>query len=509
MNTLPSSRELSERVEIDFPRRRRRPLRRRLAWASLFAVFVTVTWIGSKWRGGQHHIFAAGGVSTAHQMIENDCGACHTTWGPLERLGNWVDPDAIHSIDNAKCLACHEEALHHSHPVSGHGHDGLSCAECHREHRHRERLARVADRQCISCHRDLKTRTGLSATFVHSLTAFDSTGENPHPEFALKRLLTGSSDETRPGPGHGVWGVGDGGEAGSGFRDKARLRFNHAAHLKVETGSKGELLVGLRNRDGKTVDFSKNCSSCHQSDESGGYMEPVQFQRHCKTCHPLLFDNRNDAGRQVPHVTADLVRGWLTERYTLSALEANGRGVLPEPGTDTTSGALRRPFPGRAERGRLDPSMARDVLGSVRAAEAVVQQHVHTMFGHEAKGGCRFCHEVTESESNWQVEPPGIPDRWMIHSRFRHGAHRLMRCEACHGDVALSRKTSDVLMPAIATCRGCHSPSPTSKRFAKATNGARSDCVECHVYHGREGAKSSSALSSPRSVDDGRAITGN
>mgnify|MGYP001986193238 CR=1 FL=1 len=507
MSTLRSSRELSERVEIDFPRRSRRPLRRRLALAALLAVFVTTAWIGSKWQSGQHSVFAAGRVSTAHRMIENDCGACHTTWAPLQRLGSWFDSDTIRSIDNTKCLACHDQALHHSNQVPGHGHDGLSCAECHREHRHHERLARVEDRQCLGCHDDLKTTSGPSSTFVRSLRAFDSAGEHAHPEFALKRLLLESSGGSRPGSAHGVWEVAEADESGGGFRDKARLRFNHAAHLKVENSSKGQLVVGLRNKDGRTVDFSKNCSSCHESDGSGGYMQPVQFERHCKSCHPLLFDNRNDAGRQVPHVTSDLVRGWLTERYTLAALEGS-RTRSPEPGSDTPAGDSRRPFPGQAQRRSLDPSMARDVLGRVRAAEAVVQQHVHTLFGHEAKGGCRYCHEVSVAGSNWQVEPPGIPDRWMIHSRFRHGAHRLMRCEECHGDVASSRRTSDLLMPAIATCRGCHSVRPTATRLTRASEGARSDCVECHVYHGRSGRTSSAVSPSSGSADDVGSIGG-
>jgi len=504
VNRLPSSRELSERVEIDFPRRRRRRLRRRLAWAAVLAVIVTAVWIGSEWRSGQHRVFAAGRVSTAHRMIENDCGACHTTWAPLERLVNWVDSDAIRSIDNAKCLACHDQALHHHNQVPGHGHDGLSCADCHREHRHHGQLARVQDQQCLGCHRDLTTTSGTSRTFVRSLTTFESTGTHPHPEFALKRLLLESSGH--PGPEHGARAVLDEDVSGSGFRDKARLRFNHAAHLKVERNAGGELVVGLGNKDGRPVNSSKNCDSCHQSDESGGYMKPVKFEVHCRACHPLLFDNRNDPGRQVPHVTADLIRGWLTERYTLAALE-EPRDRSPAVGSAAAAENSRRFFPGRSERPRLDPSLAGSVLRSVKAAEAVVQQHVHTLFGHEAKGGCRYCHQLIDSGSNWQVEPPEIPDRWMIHSRFRHDSHRLMRCEECHGDVASSRKTSDVLMPTIATCRSCHSSHPTAKRFAFAAVGARSDCVECHVYHGGEGSKLSPVTTQSRSAVDAGTIS--
>lgn len=506
MNRLPSSRELSERVEINFVRRSRRPLRRRLVWAALLSMFVTAAWIVSEWRSGHHQIFAAGRLSTAHQMIDNDCSACHTTWAPLERLTNWINPESIRSIDNNKCLACHDMALHHLDQIPGHGHDGLSCADCHREHRGRQQLARVEDRQCVGCHQDLTTTSGPSRTFVHSLTTFESTGESSHPEFALKRLLLESSEGPgpRPGFGHGVWAVVDEDSVGSGYRDKAKLRFNHSAHLKSERNARGDMVVGLRNKDGRTVDFSKNCDSCHESDDSGGGMKPIRFESHCRLCHPLLFDNHKEPGHEVPHVSADLVRGWLTERYTLSVLEGGGSKSAGVVAKSLPAGS-RRPFPGRSERPGWNPEMVGSVLRSVRVAEAVVQQHRHTLFGHEAKGGCRFCHHINEHEGKWQVEPPGIPARWMIHSRFRHGAHRQMRCTECHGEVASSRSTSDVLMPSIATCRSCHAERPTSKRFvtAAAAVGARWDCVECHVYHVRNGSnslpgKTPSGLSSDR-----------
>ena len=490
MNNFPSSRELAEQVHIDFHRRSRRPLRRRLAWIAAAMAFLAAAWVGSKWRSGHHEVFAAGPVSVGHRMIENDCQACHTTWAPLERLMSWVDPDVIRSIDNSKCLDCHDEALHHENQVPGHGHDGLSCADCHREHRHHEQLARVTDSQCLRCHRDLKTSSGSTRAFVHSLTSFESGGEHPHPEFALKRLVQEASDGTDPGPGHGVWAVADADpKTGDGvFRDRATLRFNHAAHLKAERDTSGKLVVGLRSNDGKTVDFSKNCNACHEPDDSGAYMKPVRFDSHCRQCHPLLFDNRNNPGRQAPHVAADLVRGWFTERFTLAAVEESDGGLRTG---DNRAEQTGRVFPGRADRSLLDPSQAKSVAQRVRAAEAVVQQHVHTLFGHEAKGGCRYCHLIDGSGANWKVVSPEIPDRWMSHSRFRHDSHRSMECGQCHGDVAVSRRTSDILMPSIATCRDCHAARPTNTQFARATVGARSDCVECHVYHGRDGRKRS------------------
>ena len=136
-----------------------------------------------------------------------------------------------------------------------------------------------------------------------------------------------------------------------------------------------------------------------------------------------------------------------------------------------------------------------------------MQNHVHTLFGHEAKGGCRYCHAIDQPGADWKVVSPEIPDRWMSHSRFRHDSHRLMKCGDCHGAVAVSRQTSDILMPSIAVCRDCHAARPAAKQFPRATVGARSDCVECHVYHGRDGRERSGGLTPTTLPADGGSVS--
>ena len=37
----------------------------------------------------------------------------------------------------------------------------------------------------------------------------------------------------------------------------------------------------------------------------------------------------------------------------------------------------------------------------------------------------------------------------------------------------MSKETTDVLLPSVAVCRECH----------RERGGARTGCVECHVYH--------------------------
>ena len=69
------------------------------------------------------------------------------------------------------------------------------------------------------------------------------------------------------------------------------------------------------------------------------------------------------------------------------------------------------------------------------------------------------------------------PDRWLVHGRFHHEKHRTLACVECH-EAATSSKTSDVLLPTIATCRKCHGTS-----VATIGSSIAADCVVCHNYH--------------------------
>jgi hypothetical protein len=117
----------------------------------------------------------------------------------------------------------------------------------------------------------------------------------------------------------------------------------------------------------------------------------------------------------------------------------------------------------------------------------------HRLFGPEARGGCRYCHDVVEPSPGkspvdlWKITKPRIPEHWMEHSRFRHRSHEFMKCRECHSGVDASFSTGDVLMPDIALCRNCHGQHAkwtSSKETSEPLlAGARTHCVECHVYH--------------------------
>lgn len=501
-----SSRELSSRVDINVHREPNR-LRRTAWWLALWAGVGSLLWLSLQHLQGEHQIYQAGDVTFPHRLFENECWRCHTKWTPLQRLVSLSD-DA-HSIDNKKCLTCHRIGEHHDNQIPAHR--DISCAACHQEHEGAEMLTKPSNRHCIACHTDLKTTHGPSEVFAKQVTRFDQL--DGHPEFRLKTL---TKDATTAPPLHAkhkanlaIENFQRPGENAPHWQDRGRIRFNHAAHLKAEYDANGKLIYGLIGKDRKFTDLSHSCEACHKPDLEGRFLKPISFERHCRECHPLLFDHEHFPGQPVPHETPDIVRGFLTETYTLKAL--TGTAAVPKP--DQTS----RPLPGHRDFQRLSKDQAKLVLDGVAQAEQLAQQHRHKQFGYEATGGCRYCHEVEPVTSkaatkyaDWKIVCTDIPSRWLSHSQFHHEPHRLLSCTACHAGVAQSKNTGDVLIPSIDICRACHAKHPAEwiegiKSNAPASTGspqsppteslkallshvnrgARTSCIECHIYHDR------------------------
>ncbi len=535
---LRSSRELSSRLKIDGHKRPDR-FRRMTWWLALWAGVGSLMWLSWQHVQGENSIYQAGPVSTPHRFIENNCEKCHTTWTPLERLVSLSDDR--HSVQNQKCELCHRVAEHHHNQSPRH--ETISCAVCHQEHEGAEMLERPSNRFCIACHsklemlahpEDLRDKSVKpTESFASNVTQFDLAGG--HPEFRLKTLLVPEHADEKPAKEHGALRAVEHfqrpGETETKWQDRGRIRFNHAAHLKAERDAKGELVYGLIGKDRKFVDLSQSCEKCHEPDAERRFMQPISFERHCRECHPLLFDHERFPGQSVPHETSDIVRGFLTETYTLRALRNETvSGSASE--TSVKKSEPTRPIPGHRDFQRdsqkLSQDQAQQVLDAVGQAEAIVQQHRHQQFGYEATGGCRYCHQVepmtekasadkpTASDTDWKIVPTNIPQRWLAHGEFHHGSHRLLNCAACHVDVEKSKSTGDVLIPSINVCRACHSADPSlwsealnsksseqdnsesSSRRSKhnvkellsnTKQGARFDCIECHRYHNHHGEK--------------------
>lgn len=494
MPIIRSSREIAQRVDLKFHERRNRF--RRLTWfTALLAGVGCAVWLTTASLRGKQQIYEPGPLSTPHQMLRNDCSKCHDKWAAWQRLSTLSDD--VRSIPNRKCVVCHGAAEHQANQIPPH--EKLNCSVCHAEHRGDVQLTHIPDQHCTECHSDLKQHGG-SAAFALNIDSFDGSYGKAHPEFILHDPRTSSERKMSIAAGADRKSI-EYLEASVGIRaktngqnpDVATIFFNHKVHLAAQYDfgngdfKKREAFEVSRGR-------SLDCDSCHQFDASGRYMLPIRYEQHCAKCHPLLFDNVNHSGQSVPHGPPSIVRGFLTERYTLAALKR------PAGQPDKPETALN---PGIPYRGLLTEESAQEVDRSVLAAEKHVLRHMHTLFGWEAQGGCRYCHTVVaakDDKTNWAIVPPEIPDRWYPHSRFRHSSHRMLDCNSCHRDfsqsaegthVAKSEKTADVLMPPIGICLNCHTSQPVAGNFlssAKSFTGARTNCVECHTYHKRDGS---------------------
>lgn len=348
-----------------------------------------------------------------------------------------------HAMFNDRCDLCHDrhgatlarmwngdsvgsvsdEACQKCHSGSHHHERSPAgrCVSCHKEHRGHAALVRIDDRKCVECHRDLS-----------GVTAF---AEGKHPPFR---------------------------EA----KDPGTIRFDHKSHLTPK-----------KLRD---IEHRLDCADCHRLDEAGRYMLPVTYEQHCKQCHPISIQvggeqadpelvavSRAFAKEPLPHPRkggsiAD-VRAAIRERVARFIAAPGGERFLK---TKAESGRL--PLPASAPREEREYAWVGRATGELEAV----------LF--DGGGGCRSCHTVLSPAAASKdrlptLAAPGVPDRWWKQAAFRHDAHRMMKCDECH-DARGSEKSADALLPKMDLCLKCHDR-------AGPRGPARSDCVECHVYH--------------------------
>ena len=80
--------------------------------------------------------------------------------------------------------------------------------------------------------------------------------------------------------------------------------------------------------------------------------------------------------------------------------------------------------------------------------------------------------EAAPAGATPRIVPARVPDIWMPRANFDHARHTQVACITCHA-ATTSTLTTDVLMPAKATCAACHSPA----------GGVTDSCTACHGYH--------------------------
>ena len=468
-----------------------------------------------------------GPLTAAHAGLDNQCEACHE---PFERItgGNWAGDLGLVSsthtngvgMHNAKCQSCHAGSIHHP-QVRPDSPLIQTCAGCHRDHQGRDYdLKRLTDSNCIGCHGALPDHANNpSAVQVATrITGFAT----DHPEF--RQIDT------------------------AGVKHERKIKFSHAVHMAPGMGlansgytfdqitdpneQKRYLALLGQSNTGATVELT--CASCHQLSASrtdgavpplteleqfslltrpllddlpkeplqpprqaGQYFLPINFDTHCRACHPLTFDESEGLAREsVPH------------RKQPAELEQYLRGVYSARYIADTLADPKAPDRGT---GRLDPLPdALDAAGKKKATEQIGRQidgAMQTLFG--GNKTCLECHYaqwplLAEASSASPVPtaivPGQIPTVWQPRARFDHSAHRAMTCQSCHpgsdrspaeertaatayaaGGVEFPRYQHPPDLPSIASCRECHAPARDDAGVS--VGGVRHGCTDCHSYH--------------------------
>jgi hypothetical protein len=422
---------LAEWLRLDYfryPRRLPR-LRRALGWAALLLCVGGLC--AAAFLKREAALYQAGPLSTAHAELKNDCGQCHQEkFATAQRFLPWQQ--SVTSVPDAACKKCHDGPLHNNKLLATD-----HCASCHQEHRGLASLARLPDARCLSCHRDLKANTRDGQTVYADIHDFP----DGHVEFR---------------------GLGN---------DPGNIKFNHWVHVNLNPDSLARL----------------DCAACHQNDEAGRYMQPIKYESHCKTCHPLSVQLGGEFGKNLetaanafakepaPHTTPNIVRAVLRDRLLKFVADnpLQARDDADQRGKPGPKANLETDLP------KVRWAVSLSMTNADRFAFVQAQLGLSEQLCFDRAGGCVLCH--VEPKSHMLGELPeyaksNLPNRWFPHSRFDHRAHRMMNCTECHAVTAQSIQASDVMMPGRASCAQCHSPRA----------GARHDCLECHMYHPRD-----------------------
>jgi predicted CXXCH cytochrome family protein len=320
-------------------------------------------------------------------------------------------------VADQACLTCHATALHRHVSPQNRQPPVLAmtrCASCHREHDEPSTLARNDEQVCISCHANPQHP-------AQSGPAADFLRQ--HPAFAVTRI-----------------------------RDESHLKFPHDVHLDPK---------GIKTTTSREV---MTCAGCHEPQAGGARFQPITMQHHCQRCHSLSFDPRAPE-RNVPHAGPEIVLESLLEYYSSEYLQGypdvlnTARPVrkVARPGVDLSA----------AQRAR--------VLTRARAQAEITARDLLE------RRACSVCHEVQRGKvaSSWTVTPVTLRAVWMPKARFSHASHAtsLTPCKTCHA-AEKSKRATDMLMPAIESCRACHGGSHSA-----APTQIASSCTSCHDFH--------------------------
>lgn len=407
-------------------------------------------------RRGPQKLFTAGPISTPHASLGNDCAQCHEGAlahpgsGAESRFGRVLSDRFRHGIPlqpiDRKCETCHtQHDLHQPNVV-----ENRSCAVCHQEHKGAASLRIVASTECAACHNDQQVmeasaKKGMqlspAAFEIHKVRPMQVALDLPRPPNGYTRTFASfwsDHPEFQLQRDHA--------------RDPDTLRFNHRRHFATD----------IPPLNGKKLE----CGSCHAVDEEGRFMRRISFAANCQPCHSLQFDPGNP-DLTLPHGDPNAVHAFFQTLPTQYAQLAIRRGV--QDSKEIRSFVTQQLVRLRDSR-RSAEQLERDTFFTTNPYRPDAPT---TVQGRGAFYGCAVCHEVTpRGAAAPVVTKPWLIDRWMTQAHFSHASHASLKCDDCHHAMG-SSETSDVLMPAKASCVTCHSP---QGRVA-------AECITCHTYH--------------------------
>ena len=546
-------------------------LRRWKLGAIVGGCVLTLAWVMVELFDSQASSFHTHGVlANPHAAWDNDCAACHKAHGVRELwsdgLGSFFDArDRWHDLT---CNKCHTGPAHH--PTVKDAAFNDKCSNCHHDHAGRTTsLTRISDDHCTNCHHDLPAAHMAGAQPYENVTDFAS----GHPEFKVLRQQEGGkaqpphelrrlkfSHALHMTPGMVLGTVPD--EKKNTPQDPrwspASIKQLHA--LSDPTFGESEakryavLSSGDPNKSSESHDpITLKCVACHQLDSghpkpdapptdqtrlaferltdslrgesleailppraAGAYYLPINFEAHCRACHPLRTPDGVSEGAAdrrikldgfpIPHriQPADLkvlidgaYAGRLTGKNPDLAIPPGPGGRL-DPATPVIA-----TFRGEVDR-LTDTALQTLLLNAVPADTPVPtvapKADEYRVMPKDLYGGyaCGKCHFTTKTwtkpiEAQIAAPPPGHTI-WFSHAIFNHVSHRGVDCSSCHpgtGKPEVPPKTvverEPVAILGVDSCRACHAPTglkvTTPDGLKVSAAGVRHSCTDCHRYH--------------------------
>lgn len=388
---------------------------------------------------GRETMYTPGPISQPHAAFAKDCAKCHE---PVSRLFAGAKFKFTNAGIDARCETCHaRHSFHEPNTVSD-----RSCTTCHQEHLSSGPMSPPGDAQCARCHGDAhemqrsseKGKTLAAAEFDYRPDTGWNILKAPRPANGFTAVFNSFADD------HPEFRV-----VADKLRETNTLQFNHHRHL-VQTDDIPRLPGGQ----------AMDCRFCHQPAAGGAFFQKVSYEKNCRACHDLQFDEVNPQ-LTLPHGRAEHVRAFLRSLPShygeLAKRDASRTAAQADEFVTQQMQRLRTQF----------------VDGTNLEQQVFFTASRQSPDGRAKFDGCAKCHEVRAGENSAPIiTRPALPDRWMMRAQFDHSKHTTVACVKCHA-APQSKDTADAIMPSKAACIECHSPKGK----------VPSNCSFCHSYH--------------------------